>query len=106
MESFVRECKKKCNIENVNAAKEKREVLKLIPKYSSQTGRPLFLTDLNSMVQTKIKQLSNRGHVNRAIANATPQALLIRSRNLFGEIVVCFSFWVQGLFQIMNFKNR
>ena len=74
-ESTAREFKKKYNIKIVNAAKEKREVSKLVPKYSSQTGRPLLLGDLGSIVQTYIKQLSNRGGVlNRTIANTTTQA--------------------------------
>ena len=54
-ESTVREFKKKYTIEIENAEKEKREVNKSIPKYSSDTG------DLDSMVQTYIRQLSNRG---------------------------------------------
>ena len=59
------------------------------------------------MVQTYIKQLSNRGGVvNRAIANATAQVLLIRHPNLVGEINVCSSFWAQSLFRRMGFKTR
>ena len=67
-ESTVREFKKKYNTEIANAVKEKREVANVNPKYSSQTGRPLLLGELDSMVQTYIKQLSNHGAtVNRAI---------------------------------------
>ena len=80
---------------------------KLIPKYSSQTGRPLLLGNLDSMVQISNRQLSNRGGVvNRAIANATAQAFLIRYRNLVGEINMCSSFWAQSLFRKMGFKKR
>ena len=37
-----------------------REVSKLSPKYLSYTGRPLLLGDFDSIIQTYIKQLSNR----------------------------------------------
>ena len=105
-ESTAREFKKKYNIKIVNAAKEKREVSKLVPKYSSQTGRPLLLGDLGSIVQTYIKQLSNRGGVlNRAIANTTTQVLLIHCPSLVGEIGVRSSFWAQSLFRRMVSKN-
>ena len=59
------------------------------------------------MVQTYIIQLSNRGGVvNRAIANATAQALLIRYSYLVGEIDVSSSSWAQSLFRRMGFKKR
>ena len=61
--SNVREFKKKYNTEIANATKEKREVASVIPKYSSQIGRQLLQGELDSMVQTYIKQLSNRGGV-------------------------------------------
>ena len=106
-ESTVREFKKKYNTEIANAVKEKREVANVNPKYSSQTGRPLLLGELDSMVQTYIKQLSNRGGVvNRAIANATGQASLSRYPNLVGEIDVSSSSWAQSLFRRMGFKKR
>ena len=99
-ESTAREFKKKYNIKIVNAAKEKREVSKLVPKYSSQTGRPLLLGDLGSIVQTYIKQLSNRGGVlNRTIANTTTQVLLIHCPSLVGEIGVGSSFWLRAYFE-------
>ena len=105
-ESTVHEFKKRYNTDIANAAKEKREVTKLIPNYSPQTGRPLLLGDLDSMVQTYIKKLSNRGGVvNRAIANATTQALLTRYRNIVGEIDVSSASWVQSLFRRMGFKK-
>ena len=86
--------------------KRKDEVTKLIPKYSSQTGRPLLIGDLNSMVQTYIKKLSNSGGVvDRAIANATAQALLTRYPNIVGEIDVSSASWAQSLFRIMGFKS-
>ena len=106
-ESTAREFKKRYNTEIANAAKEKREVTKLIPKYSSHTGRPLLLGELDIMVQTYIKQLSNRGGVvNRAIANATAQALLTRYPNIVGEIDVSSASWVQSLFRRMGFKKH
>ena len=90
-----------------NAAKEKTEVANVIPKYSFHTGRPLFLGELDSVVQTCIKQLSNRGGaVNRAIANATAQALSTRCPNLVGEIDVSSSSWAQSFFRRMDFKKR
>ena len=59
------------------------------------------------MVQTYIIQLSNRGGVvNRAIANATAQALLTRYSNLAGEIDVSSSSWAQSLFRRMGFEKR
>ena len=106
-ESTVREFKKRYTTEIANAAKEKREVTKLILKYSSQTGRPLLIEDLNSMLQTYIKKLSNRrGVVNRAIANTTTQDLLTRYPNIVGEIDVSSASWVQSLFRRMGFKKR
>ena len=106
-ESTVREFKKKYNPEIANAAKKKREVANIIPRYSSQTGRPLLLGELDNMVQTYIIHLSNRGGVvNRAIANATAQALLIRYSYLVGEIDVSSSSWAQSLFRRMGFKKR
>ena len=46
-ESTVRQFKKKYTFEIENAAKEKREVNKSIPRYSSDTGSPLLLGDLS-----------------------------------------------------------
>ena len=106
-ESTVREFKKRYTAEVANAAKEKREVKEAIPRYSSETGRPLLLGDLDSMVQTYIKQLSNRGGVvNRTIANATAQALLTRYPNIVGEIDIFSSSWAQSLFRRMGYKKR
>ena len=106
-ESTVREFKKRSNTEIPNSAKEKREVTKLIPKYSSRTSRLLLLGDLDSMIQTYIKQLSNRGGVvNRAIANATAQALPIRYPNIVGEINVSSASWVKSLFRRIGFKKH
>ena len=103
----MREFKKKYNTEIANAAKKKREVANIIPRYSSRTGRPLLLGELDNMVQTYIIQLSNRGGVvNRAIANATAQALLTRYSYLIGEIDVSSSPWAQSLFRRMGFKKR
>ena len=103
----MHEFKKKYNTEIANAANKNRKVTHVIPKYLSQTGRPLFLGELDSMVQTYIKQLSNRGGVvNRAITNATAQALLTRYPNLVGEIDVSSSSWAQSLFRRMGFKKR
>jgi len=59
------------------------------------------------MVQTYIKQLSNRGGVvNRTIANATAQALLTRYPNIVGEIDISSSSWAQSLFRRMGYKKR
>ena len=106
-ESTVREFKKKYSTEIANAAKEKREVANVIMKYWSQTDRPLLLGELDSKVQTYIKQLSNRGGVvKRAIANAAAQALLTRYPNLAGGINVSSSSWAQSLFRKMDFEKR
>ena len=108
-ESTVREFKEKYNIEIPNTAKENKEVSKLIPKYSFQTCRPLLLGDLHSMVQTYIKQLSNRGGVvNRAIANATAQDLLIHYPNLalLVKSMCALLSGLRTLFQRMGFKKH
>ena len=81
-ESTVREFKKRYKLRLQTL---RGEVTKLVPRYSFQTGRPLLLQDLDGIVQTFIKQLSNRGGVvNRAIANATAEALLTRYSNIVG----------------------
>ena len=60
---------------------------------------------MDGIVQRYIKQLSNRGGVvNRAIANATAQALLTRYPNI--KIDVSCSSWAQSLFWRMGFKKR
>ena len=57
----------------------------------SGTGRPLLQDDLDSMVQTCIKQLSNRGVVvNRATPNTTAQALLITNLGLLVKSMCAF----------------
>ena len=60
-----------------NAIKEKKEMPKSIPKYSSKTGRPLLLGEIAEMVQVYITALSSQGGlINTAIAVSTAKALL------------------------------
>ena len=41
--------------------KEKKEMPKSIPKYSSKIGRPLLLGEIDEMVQAYSRALSSRG---------------------------------------------
>ena len=62
-----------------------------------------MLGELDSMIKSYIKSLSNRGGVvNTVIANATPMALMKRYPNVVGEIDVNNSRWAKSLFQRMN----
>ena len=66
-----------------------------------------MLGELDSMIQSYIKSLSNRGGVvNTVIANATAKALMKRYPNVVGEIDVDNSRWAKSLFQRMNFVKR
>ena len=88
-ESTVRNFKSKVQNEIHKASIEKRKPMESISKYSSPTGRPLMLGELDSMIQSYIKSLSNRGGVvNTVIANATAKALMKRYPNVVGEIDV------------------
>ena len=76
-ESTVRSFKKKVEDEIKKASKERREPKQQISKYSSPTGRPLLLGDLDRMVPSYLRALSNRdGVINTTIANATANALI------------------------------
>ena len=106
-ESTVRNFKSKVQNEIHKASIEKRKPMESISKYSSPTGRPLMLGELDSMIQSYIKSLSNRGGVvNTVIANATAKALMKRYPNIVGEIDVDNSRWAKCLFQRMNFVKR
>ena len=78
-----------------------------ISKYSPPAGRPLMLAELDSMIQSDIKSLSNHGGVvNSVIANATAKALMKRYPNVVGEIDVDNLRWAKSLFQRINFVKR
>ena len=82
-ESTVRSFKAKFYQEINQAAKEMRNPIKSIPKYSQPTGRPLMLGELDSMVQTYLRALSKRGGVvNTSVANATAKALISKYPNI------------------------
>ena len=70
-----------------------------ISKYSSPTGRPLMLRELDSMIQSYIKSVI----ANTVIANATAKALMKKYPNVVGEIGVDHSRWAKSLYQRMNF---
>ena len=55
-ESTARSFRKKVEAELKIASKEKREPSKVIVKYSSPTGRPLMLGQLDSLVQTYLTE--------------------------------------------------
>ena len=62
---------KKVEAEQQNASKEKRESNKVITRYSSTTGRPLLLGQLDLMVFIYLLAQNQRGCViNTSIANA------------------------------------
>ena len=99
-ESTVRSFKKKVEDEIKKASKERREPKQQISKYSSPTGRPLLLGNLDRMVQSYLRALSNRGDViNTTIANATANALIKRNASAVGDIDVNSSRWAASLFR-------
>ena len=106
-ESTVRSFRTKVEAELKKALKEKREPSKTIAKYSSPTGRPLMLGQLDSMVQTYILAQSNRGCViNTSIANATARALTKKYPQAIGNIGFESSSWARSLFHRMGFVKR
>lgn len=106
-ESTVRTFKKKFVDELKKADKEKREPTKVIEKYSSKTGRPLLLGELDAMVQAYLQAQSKQGCViNTSIANATARALIDRNPNLVGNIDLESSSWARSLFRRMGFVRR
>ena len=90
------------------AAKEKCNPTKSIPKYSQPTGRPLMLGELDSMLQTYLRAMSKRGGVvNTSVANATAKALIRKYPNIVNPGVdIKSSRWAKCLFARMNFVKR
>ena len=89
------------------AKKEGREPSKSLQKYQSQTGRPLLLGDFDSMVQSYIVSMSNRGAViSRSIANSAAKALMKKLPGIIGNIDVDSSSWAQSLFRRMGYSRR
>ena len=69
-ESTVREFKKRYE-KQLQEAKKQNLQPKLAKKFSSKTGRPLFLGKFDLMLQSYIKGMSNRGAViTWSVANA------------------------------------
>ena len=88
-ESTVCSFKKKVEGEIKKTSKERREPKQQISKYSSSTGRPLLLEDLDRMVQSYLRALCNRrGVINTTIANTTANALIKRNPGIVGDIDV------------------
>ena len=103
----LRKFKSKVQNEIHKASIEKGKPMEPISKYSSPTGRPLMLGELNSMIQSYIKSLSNHGGVvNTVIANATAKMLMKRYPNVVGEIDVNNLRWAKILFQRTTFVKR
>ena len=94
-----------------NYEKQKRKAVnrqtKSLQKYQSQTGRPLLLGDFDSMVQSYIVSMSNRGAViSRSIANSAAKALMKKHPGIIGNIDVDSSSWAQSLFRRMGYSRR
>ena len=86
-ESTVRSLRKKTEDEIKKAAKEKREPTKSLTKYSTTIGRPLLLGELDHLVHSYLKALSNHGGIiNTTIANATAKALIKRNLGIVRDI--------------------
>ena len=98
-ESTARSFRKKVEAELKKASKEKREPSKVIVKYSSPTGRPLMLGQLDSLVQTYLTEQIQWGCViNASIANATARALIQRFPQAVGNIDLESTAWASSLF--------
>ena len=88
-ESTVRSFKKKVKDEIKKTSKERRAPKQQISQYSSPTGRPLLLGDLDRMAESFVRALSNRGGViNTTVANATANAVIKRNPGVVGDIDV------------------
>ena len=106
-ESTVRLFKKKVEEETKKTSKERRAPKQQINKYSSPTGRPLLLGDLDRMAEGFVRALSNRGGViNTRIANATGNALIKGNPGVAGDIDVNSSPYAAILFRRMGFVKR
>ena len=98
---------KKVEAELKKASKEKREPFKVIVKYSSPTGRPSILEQLDSMAETYLIAQSQRGCViNTSTTNAIAQALIQRFPQAVGNIGLKSTAWARSLFKRMGFVRR
>ena len=80
---------------------------KSISKYSSKTGRPLLLGEIDEMVQAYITALSSRGGlINTAVAVETAKALLERCPQHVGKIDLDSSCWTKSLFRRVGYVRR
>jgi len=105
-ESSVRNFKKKYYELLSMQSKTGAEVTKSIPKVN--VGRPLMLGQFDSMIQTYIRSMSNRGAViTWSVANAAAKALMRKYPGIVGDIDIDSSSWAQSLFRRMNyFRSR
>ena len=72
------------------------DVTKSIPK--TNVGRPLMLGHFDSMIQTYIRSMSNRGAViTWSIANIAAKALMRKYPGIVGNIDIDSSPWAQSL---------
>ena len=66
-----------------------------------------MLGDLDGMVESYLRALSNRGDViNTTIANATAKALMLRNPGVIGHIDIESSVWARSLFHRVGFVKR
>ena len=104
-ESSVRNFKKKYYQLLSMQRKTGVDVTKSIPK--TNVGRPLMLGHFDSMIQTYIRSMSNRGAViTWSIANAAAKALMRKYPGIVGNIDIDSSSWAQSLFRRMKFVKR
>ena len=104
-ESSVRNFKKKYYQLLSMQKKTGVDVTKSIPK--TNVGRPLMLGHFDSMIQTYIRSMSNRGAViTWSIANAAAKVLMRKYPGTVGNIDIDSSSWAQSLFRRMKFVKR
>ena len=106
-ESTVRTFKKKYYEELSRHTKEQLEASQRIQKYSTKTGRPLLLGELDEMVRKYLLSLSKKGGVvNTTVANATAKALMSKYPHAVGQVDIDSSRWTKSLFSRINFVKR
>lgn len=66
-----------------------------------------MLGQFDSMVQTYIRSMNNRGAViTRSVANAAAKAFMRKHPGIVGDIDIDSSSWAQSLFRRMNYVKR
>ena len=98
---------KKVEAELKKASKEKREPFKVIVKYSSPTGRPSMLEQLDSIAENYLIAQSQRGcGINASTTNAIARALIQGFSQAVGNIGLKSTAWACSLFKRMGFVRR